>query len=202
MKKQYITIILSLISIVIFSQNNAKITIGDQIPSIHHTSINVDDKYYSLNNLTGENGTVIIFSSNTCPFVIMWEDRYKTIEEICKKENFGMIYINSNHAKRDGDDSFLNMKSHALNSNYTFPYLLDKNSYLANQFGAKTTPHVFLFNEEKKLIYSGAIDDNYRSKNNVKQFYLKDAIISSVNRQEIKNTKTKAIGCSIKRKAH
>ena len=69
---------------------------------------------------------------------------------------------NSNYKKRDGDDSFEEMKKHAKKMNYRFPYLLDEKSELANAFGAKTTPHFFLFNSKDQLVYKGAIDDNYK----------------------------------------
>ena len=83
---------------------------------------------------------------------------------------------------------------------YKQPYLIDKNSKIANSFGAKTTPHIFLFNNNRELIYKGAIDDNYKSIENVKEKYLINAIKQLNNNEEIKINTTKAIGCSIKRK--
>ena len=130
----------------------------------------------------------------------MWEDRYKLIENECLKSDIGMVYINSNEARRDGDDSIDKMKEHARKMGYKYPYLIDRNSKIANSFGAKTTPHIFLFNKNKKLVYKGAIDDNYQSIKNVKEKYLINAITQLNNNQEIKINTTKAIGCSIKRK--
>ena len=76
---------------------------------------------------------------------------------------------------------------------------MDEQSELANALGAKTTPHIFMFDEFSKLVYKGAIDDNYESAAEVKEFYLKDAIRFLVAGKEIEISKTKAIGCSIKR---
>tara|TARA_B110000091_G_scaffold26427_1_gene25893 strand:- start:103 stop:501 length:399 start_codon:yes stop_codon:yes gene_type:complete len=129
----------------------------------------------------------------------MWEDRYKLLEEKCKNNNIGMVYINSNQAKRDGDDSVEKMINHSKEMGYTFPYLIDKNSAMANAFGAKTTPHIFLFNNEKTLIYKGAIDNNYKSANDVTENYLLDALENVSNQQAISIKETKAVGCSIKR---
>ena len=146
-----------------------------------------------------KNGLIVLFTSNTCPFVVKWEDRYKIAEELAKKNNLGFVYINSNYKKRDGDDSFEEMKKHAKKMNYRFPYLLDEKSELANAFGAKTTPHFFLFNSNDQLVYKGAIDDNYKDIKKVKEFYLEDAINQLAKGKRIKVSETKPVGCSIKR---
>ena len=140
-----------------------------------------------------------MFTSNTCPFVVKWEDRYKITEELAKKNNLGLVYINSNYKKRDGDDSYDEMKKHAKEMNYRFPYLLDEKSKLANAFGAKTTPHIFMFNSNYQLVYKGAIDDNYEDIDKVKEFYLEDAITQLVKGKKIKVSETNPVGCSIKR---
>ena len=154
---------------------------------------------YSLKTLTEKNGIIVLFTSNTCPFVVKWEDRYKITEELAKKNNLGLVYINSNYKKRDGDDSYDEMKKHAKEMNYRFPYLLDEKSKLANAFGAKTTPHIFMFNSNYQLVYKGAIDDNYEDIDKVKEFYLEDAITQLVKGKKIKVSETNPVGCSIKR---
>jgi len=189
-------------SSIVISQNFTTIDLGTKMPLMSQKLLNIDNNLYSLNDLKGKNGTLIIFSSNTCPFVVMWEDRYQMLEKICDENKIGMIYINSNHMRRDGDDSFAMMQEHALKMNYSAPYLLDDKSLLANKFGAKTTPHVFLFNSKNKLIYLGAIDDNYNSLEEVTENYVKNAIYEMINKKNITTKKTKAIGCSIKRKVN
>lgn len=182
------------------AQKNSQLEIGATIPNSEDLMINVSDEKMSLINNFNENGLLVVFSCNTCPFVIMWEDRYRQLEKMCQTNNVGMVYINSNEAKRDGDDSLEAMKNHAKTMGYTFPYLIDQNSVLANAFGAKTTPHVFLFNKNKKLVYKGAIDDNYRDISQVNKTYLLDAIEQMVEGLDIHIKKTNAKGCSIKRK--
>jgi thioredoxin-related protein len=91
------------------------------------------------------------------------------------------------------------MKEHAKKYNYRAPYLLDSESKLANSFGAKTTPHIFMFNREHQLVYKGAIDDNYEDINKVKEFYLKEAMEQLANGKKIKVSETDPVGCSIKR---
>ena len=183
----------------LFAQNYETIAIGSETPMIDLKMQATDGNDYSLSDIKNENGTLIIFSCNTCPFVVMWEDRYTMLEEICKKNKIGMVYVNSNEKKRDQDDSFKAMVKHSSDHSYSFPYLLDKQSVLANAFNAKTTPHVFLFDQNDLLIYKGAIDDNYESKKNVSAFYLKDALDQLASNKEIAVKETKPVGCSIKR---
>ena len=175
------------------------IEIKAEMPIADKKLQSVNGYSYSLESIVEKNGLLIIFTSNTCPFVIKWEDRYTIVEELAKKNNIGLVYINSNYKKRDGDDSFEKMKEHAKKYNYRFPYLLDEKSQLANSFGAKTTPHIFMFNKDLRLVYKGAIDDNYEDINKVKEFYLKDAMEQLANGKKIKVSETDPVGCSIKR---
>ena len=175
------------------------IEINSEMPNMDQELKSTNGKSYSLESISEKNGLVVIFTSNTCPSVIKWEDRYTLAEELAKKNNLGLVYINSNYKKRKGDDSYENMQKHAKKYNYRFPYLLDTESTLANSFGAKTTPHVFMFNKEFQLVYKGAIDDNYENIKKVKKFYLKDAMEQLANGKKIKVSETEPVGCSIKR---
>lgn len=204
--KKLLLILLSLPLIIVaqYGEKNEKsqfktIEINSEMPNMDQKLKSINDYSYSLESITEKNGLIVIFTSNTCPFVIKWEDRYTMVEELAKKNNLGLAYINSNYKKRDGDDSFKKMKEHAKKYNYRAPYLLDTESTLANSFGAKTTPHVFMFNKEFQLIYKGAIDDNYKDINKVKKFYLKDAIEQLSSGEKIKVNETEPVGCSIKR---
>lgn len=195
-----IFIALVLLTKPLLAQKYPTLEIDQKMPVQNYKVKSIDGDFMSLNDNIKNNGILVVFTSNKCPFVIMWEDRYKLIEDECLKSDIGMVYINSNEARRDGDDSIDKMKEHARKMGYKYPYLIDRNSKIANSFGAKTTPHIFLFNKNKKLIYKGAIDDNYQSIKNVKEKYLINAITQLNNNQEIKINTTKAIGCSIKRK--
>jgi thioredoxin-related protein len=207
MKK--ITTLIMCLPFLIFAQNTEKsknknssfetISINDKIPEIDFELESVNKKWMTINSQVGDNGLLVIFTCNTCPFVVMWEDRYKLIEQIVEENNIGLVYINSNYKKRKGDDSFENMQKHAKKMDYQFPYLLDEKSKLANLFGAKTTPHIFLFNNKNTLVFKGAIDDNYKDIKEVEKFYLKDAIKQLTSGSEITISETKAVGCSIKR---
>ena len=209
MKTKLTCISIVLIVSSLFSFNNQKgrssIEIGTKAPLTEYIMKDVSEKEYSLINLNQENGILIIFSCNTCPFVVGskdnegWENRYNDLYETCKKNNIGMALVNSNEAKRKGDDSFEEMKNHSFENKYKAPYLIDKNHKLADAFGASTTPHVFLFNHSLELVYKGAIDDNVSSKKEVKSKWANNAITSLGKGEKITTPTTRNSGCSIKR---
>lgn len=174
--------------------------VGDKAVLTNVKMKDVSGKEYDLNDLKKANGLVVIFSCNTCPFVKMWEGRYPEIKKWADEHEVGMVLVNSNYQKRDGDDSFQAMKEHAEEHNYTMPYVIDKDSRLANAFDAKTTPHVFLFDKGFTLVYKGAIDDDYKSADNVKSPYLKNAISQLAAGKMVAKSETPPVGCSIKRK--
>ncbi|MFT6211329.1 MAG: peroxiredoxin [Bacteroidia bacterium] len=177
-----------------------QLNVGDKAPKTDLKMESVDGKKASLADLAKENGLCVIFSCNTCPYVIGWEDRYNEIEAACAKNNIGFVLVNSNEARRDGADSMGEMKEHAKEKGYgDFAYLVDENHVIADAFGATKTPDVFLFNGKMDLAYKGAIDDNMKQKDSVKESYLKNAIGKMTAGEKIEPASTKAIGCSIKR---
>lgn len=197
MKKLLLT--LTLIPLISFAQKAEFMELGSKAPMMDQSLRSTNDENISLSSQLEKNGLLVMFTSNTCPFVVMWEDRYKLVEALCKENNIGMVYINSNYKKRDGDDSYEKMQQHAERMEYSYPYLYDEKSKLANAFKAKTTPHVFLLNNDHKVVYMGAIDDSYRSIDKVKNFYASDAITQLGAGEKIKRPSTKPVGCSIKR---
>ena len=197
--KRIILLFFVLATLTSFAQFSV-LEIGAKLPQSEKMQSTSSDKMINLESLVKENGLLVIFSCNTCPFVVQWEDRYPLLDEIAKTNKVGFVLINSNYMKREGDDSFEAMKKHAEVHKYQWPYLVDKESKLANAFGAQTTPHVFLFDKNMKLVYKGAIDDNYKDASAVEEFYLKEALESLGKGEEIKNKETRNLGCSIKRK--
>ena len=128
-----------------------------------------------------------------------WEKQYNDLNKFAANYGFKMVLINSNEAKRDHDDSPDAMKKRAKEKGYTMPYLIDKNSELADAFGARTTPHVFLLNQKMELIYTGAIDNKVDGKRSSDENYLKNAIEAVTSDKEITTNSTPPRGCSIKR---
>ncbi len=176
-----------------------QLSIGDVLPMKEHKMKGIDGSRHSLKELNGKNGLMVIFTCNTCPFVEAWDDRYKPVQKLADKEGINTVLLNPNTEKRDQGDSFEDMKAYAKAHHPGIPYLLDEKSQVANAFGAKTTPHVFLFDEELKLVYRGKIDDNYKDADQVEHFYVKDALQAMAAGKKVDPATTEAVGCSIKR---
>lgn len=174
--------------------------LGQKAPMTDHAMNDMSNRPVTLDQLKGKHGLVVIFSCNTCPFVIAWEDRYNELYEHAKKNSMGFVLINSNEAKRQGDDSMEQMVAHAKEKGYAdFPYLVDAGHKLADAFGATKTPDVFVFNGKMELVYKGAIDDNERDKAAVTKKYLMDAMDATHQGKVPDPATTKSVGCSIKR---
>lgn len=182
------------------SAGDSKLQVGDHAEHTSVKMLDVSGEKLSLDDAKDTNGLVVIFSSNTCPFVKKWEGRYNDLKQWADEHDVGLVVLNSNYSNRNGVDSYEAMQQHAREQAYNFPYLVDENSLLANAFGGQTTPHVFLFDKDYKLVYKGAIDDNYDDASKVKKAYLKTAIHSLAAGEAIAESQTKPVGCSIKRK--
>lgn len=185
--------------------NKGEIGLKKQIPLADKKMESVNGNSFSLNDLKAQNGLIVIFSCNTCPFVVGkddfpgWEKQYNALYEKAHAANMGLVLINSNEAKRNDEDSMEAMKKHAKDRGYKMEYLLDKDSELADAFGAKTTPHVFVFNAKSKLAYKGSIDNTYDNQRSNDIQYLENVIAELQNDEKITINSTPPRGCSIKR---
>jgi thioredoxin-related protein len=194
-------LILSLAVSSAYAQNEKMLNPGDDLPAMNTSMRNANGQPTTLKSAMKENGLLVMFSCNTCPYVVRNEPVTKKTMEYAAAHKVGMVIINSNEAKRDGDDSYNAMAGFAKEQQYSVPYLIDENSKLADLFGANHTPEVFLFNNKGKLMYKGAMNDNPSSPGEAKKMYVQDAIDAVVAGKEADPKITKSIGCSIKRKA-
>lgn len=201
--KKFFSLIAATAAVIVLAAAGEKyemLAIGSKAPKADVKMEDISGKKLSLADIKKEKGLLVIFSCNTCPFVLAWEDRYPGLGELSAKNNIGMVLVNSNEARRSGVDSKDEMKKHAEEKNYNCAYVIDEKSELANAFGAKTTPHVYLFDKDMKLVYRGAIDDSEgREENKPKELYLKNAIENLSAGKLITPSETKQVGCSIKR---
>ena len=176
----------------------AELEIGTGMPGMDYKLKDISGNTTTLADIKGNKGTLVIFSCNTCPWVIRWEDRYVSIADKYTPKGIGVIAVNSNAGRFDGDDSLEEMVKHAKKNDYNFPYAQDPRSQLASKFGATKTPHIYLFDNNDVLVYRGAIDDNARSANSVEEQFLSNAIDELIAGKPISKETTRAIGCSIK----
>ena len=190
--------IIFLVSVLFFNVQAKELSIGNEILGVDYILKNIDGNDTSLDKLKKSNGILVVFSCNTCPWVIRWQDRYNILSAFSRKNDIGFVAVNSNARLHESVDSMDEMIYHATANEYGFPYVLDEDAKLAKAFGAMKTPHVYLFNSDNKLVYTGAIDDNAKSAKKVKNNYLMDAIRALGTNKKIKISETKALGCSIK----
>jgi len=176
-----------------------ELPIGSQIPKAEVKMKDVTGKEISLKEAKKKNGLLVMFSCNTCPYVIKNQDRTVEISKYALDKNIGVILINSNEGMRNGDDSFEAMKAYAKNQGYKWHYVVDEKSAVADAFGAKRTPEVFLFNADDKLVYHGAIDDNPSDAGAVSRKHLKEAIDETLAGKSVSIQTTRSVGCTIKR---
>lgn len=174
--------------------------IGGSMPKADTKMKDISGKEISMKDAKKENGILVMFSCNTCPYVIKNQERTLAISEYAVKNNIGVIILNSNEAQRDDADSYAEMQAYAKAQGYKWNYVLDKDNEIADAFGANRTPECFLFNKELKLAYHGAIDDNPSDAAGVSRNHLQAAINELIAGKEISVKESRSVGCTIKRK--
>lgn len=162
---------------------------------------NIDGEFLSLSNFKAAKGFVIVFTCNTCPYAVAYEDRIEALNKKYAPKGYPVIAIMPNNVKTKPGDSMLAMQIRAKEKGFTFPYLIDADQSIYPQYGATKTPHVYILESTDRgpvVQYIGAIDDNYKDAALVKKKYVENAVDALLNGVPLDVTKTKAIGCSIK----
>ena len=184
---------------------NAQMKIGDKASMLDDQLPSTKGETTSLNDSKKENGLLVVFSCNTCPFVVGtedfpgWERQFNALYDLADSLQLGMLLVNSNEGKRQGADSYDEMFKRSEEQRYKMAYIVDQNSIMANIFGAKTTPHAFLLNSEMELVYMGSIDNIWDKERKADIPYLKNAMKELVSHKKIKMNTTAPKGCGIKR---
>jgi len=175
------------------------IGIGAAMPKADLKMKDVSGKEISMSDAKAQNGVLVMFSCNTCPYVVKNQERTVAIAQYAQSKKLGVIVLNSNEAYRGADDSYDAMKKYAEEQQYKWSYVVDKNHEVADAFGANRTPEVFLFDKNLKLVYHGAIDDNPSEAEQVSRHHLKEAINELVAGKDISVKESRSVGCTIKR---
>jgi len=167
----------------------------------------VDGKTYSLADFKDARILVVLFTSNHCPTAQAYEERVKKIVEDYKSKGVAVVGIQPNSTKglrldelgyTELGDSFEDMKVLAKEKGFNFPYIDDGATQItAKAYGCKATPHVFVFDDARKLCYAGRIDDSERPEY-VKVHDLRNALDAMIAGKDIEVKTTPAFGCSTK----
>jgi thiol-disulfide isomerase/thioredoxin len=168
----------------------------------------VDGKMHRLAEFDKAKVLVIVFTCNHCPTAQAYEERIKKLAADYKDKGVALVAISPNDAKAvrldelgytDVGDSLEDMKIRAKDKAFNFPYLYDGDKQEASKaYGPVSTPHVFVFDSERKLRFAGRIDDNERRPQEVKSHDTRNAIEALLAGQPVPVEKTRTVGCSVK----
>ena len=199
--KKYITFIFAIAGYFANAQVTT-IAVGQAAPDIKLK--NVDNKVISFDNYPKEKGFIVVFTCNTCPYAKAYEQRIMDLNKKYAPLGYPVIAINPNDPEVSKGDSFEKMQELAKAKKYTSPYLFDSGQVITNLYGAKNTPQVFVVSKTPKgniIEYTGAIDNDPEETNPGRKNYVEQVITSLMKNEKPPVTVTKAIGCTVKRKA-
>jgi peroxiredoxin len=179
--------------------------IGSPIPDF--TLPGVDGKVHNVTEYAGPNVLAVVFESNHCPVSQLYEGRIEKLYEDYRRKGVTLVAINPNNPKTvrldelgytDVTDSLPEMKLRARFRGITWPYLYDGDTQAVSvKFGAVATPHIFIFDKDRKLRYQGRIDDNQRE-DLVKTHDARNAIDAVLADRPVPVEETTAFGCTTK----
>lgn len=197
MKKQFLTLAFMALSLALFAAQPLKI--GEKAPAFSLKG--VDGKTVSLSDYSNEKGVILIFTCNTCPYVVAYQDRIIALHNKFAPQGYPVVTINPNDPQESPGDSFEAMKVRAEEKSFPFPYLFDEQQTVFPTYGATRTPEVFLLENkggEFVVAYTGTIDDNSNDESAVETKYVDDAVTAVLAGNTPNPAITKAIGCGIK----
>jgi peroxiredoxin len=182
------------------------LSIGSQAPDFN--LLGVDGKNYSLSSFSKAQILVVVFTCNHCPTAQAYEDRIIKLTADYTQKNVAVVVINPNDPKAlrldeldfsDLGDSYEDMKIRAKDKAFNFPYLYDgETQKVSNAYGPIATPHVFIFDKERKLRYTGRFDDMESPFKTPRSNETRDAIDALLGDKEVPVKTTKVFGCSVK----
>ena len=177
------------------------ISLGSEAPDFS-LSNGIDNKFYSLSDLKGKNGTLILFICNHCPYVIHYHGEIVKLS-IDYNQKINMVAISSNDIIEYPQDSPERMKELWNSLNLSFPYLFDETQQIAKKYKAECTPEFYLFNHQNKLEYRGRMDETSPGSDKLPSGKdLRMAIDNLLSNQPICKEQLPSMGCNIKWKAN
>ena len=158
----------------------------------------VDGKRYSLATFAHHPFLVVAFICTGCPTVKANEERLMALQERYHKAGVQLVAINANNPYLSPPDTVDEMVRRAHEKQFNFPYLKDADGSVAEQFGAISTPHVFVFDASRRLVYKGRIDDT-RDPARATSSDLENALRDLFAGSPVKVAETQPFGCAIVR---
>ncbi|MBD3208902.1 thioredoxin family protein [Candidatus Woesearchaeota archaeon] len=169
--------------------------IGTKAP--HFSLTNIDGNTYELQDFFDAPVLVVVFTCNHCPYAQAYDDRLKALAADYKGK-VQVVMINSNDSKHYPEDSFEAMQKAHEAKEFAFPYLHDHTQEVAKAYNAECTPHTFVFDKERELVYEGAIDDNWKEEELVVEEHVREAVDAALKGAKPEKEKVAPLGCSIK----
>ena len=155
--------------------------------------------HYSFQDLKGKKGTLVLFISNHCPYVIHTLPEILMISGDYKVQGLGIIAINSNDAVKQPQDSAEMMAEFAFKHSFDFAYLYDESQEVAKALDVACTPDFYLFDTEEKLVYHGQLDDSRPSNGiTLSGSDLRNAIDALIYNRSFSEVQKPSSGCPIK----
>lgn len=172
---------------------NPTLSIGDQAPQWTELP-GVDGKTHSLKDLKDAQAVVLVFTCNSCPYAVEYEDRLKQLADSYRNKKVAVVAVNVNNVPEDKLDK---MKERAKEQKFNFSYLYDSSQKMAVDYGATYTPELFVLDQQRKIAYMGALDDS-PDPEKVKVRYVADALDALLSGKVVSTKETVAIGCRIR----
>jgi peroxiredoxin len=170
--------------------------IGDEAPDFELPG--VDGKTYSLNDFRKAPVLVVFFTCNHCPYVLGSEQRIQQLHDAYHPKGVDWIGINANETENHPTDDFEHMKQRAEQEGIHYPYVRDESQEVARAYGALRTPHFFAFDSDRKLRYTGRLDDNPKDASKATTHELADALDALLEGKDPPTPVTNPIGCNVK----
>lgn len=157
-----------------------------------------DGKTYSLEDFADAPYLVVFFTCNHCPYVVGSDEVTRQTVEKYKDKGVAFVGINSNSENTYAEDSFEHMVKRMEENNFPWVYLRDKSQEVALAYGALRTPHFYVFDQERKLVYTGRGVDNPRDTSKMTVNDLDNALAELTAGKPITTPITNPIGCNVK----
>ncbi len=170
--------------------------IGEKAPDFSLPA--TDGQTYSLSDFDDAKMLVVFFTCNHCPYVTGSDEVTRQTAEKFKSQGVKFVGINSNSENTHAEDSFDHMVERMEEHNFPWVYLRDKSQDVARAYGALRTPHFFVFDADRKLIYTGRGVDNPRNTSEMTVNDLENALDEHLAGKNISTPMTNPIGCNVK----